>query len=90
MYGKWMDIGSLMVIGVVAPYLIGKAPWTKELVPEVTRPVTTPDHVSWRDLRDTVPYLLHGSWMHPVDGRMAAGTGRSVSSGSGVTSFSAS
>ena len=90
MYGKWMDIDSLMVIAVVAPYLIGKAPWTQELVPELTRPVTTPAPRSRRDLRDTVPYLPHGSWMQPVDGRMAAETGRPGSSGSGVTTFSAS
>ncbi len=74
MYGKWMDIGSLMVIAVVAPYLIGKAPWTQELEPEVTKPVTTPAPRSRRDLRDTVPYLPHSSWMQPADGRMAAGT----------------
>ena len=90
MYGKRMDIGSLMVIAVVAPYLIGKAPWTQELVPEVTRPVTTLVPRNRRDLRDTVPYLPHGIWMQPIGDKMSAETGRPGSNGSGVTIFSAS
>ena len=51
-----------MVIAIAGPHLLGEAPWTPDLVPEGTRPVTTKGIQSGRDLRGTVPYLSNGSW----------------------------